>query len=259
MVYTISCFEEKLSDDDPNERYVVLPCNHVISKDAMDGWMKSKDEKDASIQLPECPQCKAPFAFAFGRYANYIKKKLALLDEIRTRYMHDHIRRIYKMNDMKQAKHLLLRLLDAKPMGRSMLPPPRPIPMLLILAHVEARLGSPDRVIEAFIQEILAADPENAEAKALSASLVSKILPQLAQALQGEIRHGAWYKCKNGHPYVIGECGGAMQEAKCPDCGETIGGANHALAAGNAHFGQADGSRHAAWSEGANMGNYEIP
>ena len=35
---------------------------------------------------------------------------------------------------------------------------------------------------------------------------------------------GHWFKCPNGHYYCIGECGGAMQEAKCPECGATIGG-----------------------------------
>ena len=44
---------------------------------------------------------------------------------------------------------------------------------------------------------------------------------------------GHWYKCPNGHPYAIGECGGANQQAACPECGETIGGENHRLAEGN--------------------------
>ena len=45
--------------------------------------------------------------------------------------------------------------------------------------------------------------------------------------------NGHWNKCRNGHYYVIGDCGGAMEVSKCPDCYEVIGGANHALAAGN--------------------------
>jgi hypothetical protein len=28
----------------------------------------------------------------------------------------------------------------------------------------------------------------------------------------------------NGHPFAIGNCGGATQESKCPECGEAIGG-----------------------------------
>jgi hypothetical protein len=38
-----------------------------------------------------------------------------------------------------------------------------------------------------------------------------------------------WYQCPNGHPYFIGECGGAMQESTCNECGESIGGAGHFL------------------------------
>jgi hypothetical protein len=37
------------------------------------------------------------------------------------------------------------------------------------------------------------------------------------------------YKCSRGHYYFIGECGGAMQKANCPECDEIIGGAHHAL------------------------------
>lgn len=70
------------------------------------------------------------------------------------------------------------------------------------------------------------------------------------------LRQGHWYKCPNGHIYCIGECGGAMVESKCPECGETIGGRNHALHSGNAHAGEMDGSQFAAWSDQANMANY---
>lgn len=42
-----------------------------------------------------------------------------------------------------------------------------------------------------------------------------------------------WYECPNGHPYFIGECGGAMQEGRCIECGERIGGSSHRLLASN--------------------------
>jgi len=44
---------------------------------------------------------------------------------------------------------------------------------------------------------------------------------------------GHWYVCPNGHPYAIGECGGAMQEGRCIECGSPIGGGSHQLVAGN--------------------------
>jgi hypothetical protein len=36
-----------------------------------------------------------------------------------------------------------------------------------------------------------------------------------------------WYRCPEGHLYVVGECGGPMQESRCPECGKKIGGRDH--------------------------------
>jgi hypothetical protein len=60
---------------------------------------------------------------------------------------------------------------------------------------------------------------------------------------------GHWYKCPNGHPYAIGECGGAMQKARCPDCNAEIGGQQHRLTDGNTHAGDFDGSSAPAWPQ----------
>ncbi|XP_066922902.1 E3 ubiquitin-protein ligase rnf213-alpha-like [Clytia hemisphaerica] len=40
------------------------------------------------------------------------------------------------------------------------------------------------------------------------------------------------YECPCGYPYVITECGGAMQEFACPQCRRTIGGSNHSILPG---------------------------
>ena len=69
---------------------------------------------------------------------------------------------------------------------------------------------------------------------------------------------GSWYKCPNGHFYQIGDCGGAMQSSRCPECGSQIGGRHHQLLASNQHAGEFDNSRHSAWSEGANMQNFDF-
>lgn len=45
---------------------------------------------------------------------------------------------------------------------------------------------------------------------------------------------GHWYKCPNGHIYAIGDCGQAMQESKCNECGARIGGGSHRLRYDNA-------------------------
>lgn len=70
---------------------------------------------------------------------------------------------------------------------------------------------------------------------------------------------GRWFKCPNGHFYCIGECGGAMQESKCVECGERIGGTHHRLLDSNQHAPEMDGSRYPAWSELANnMANFRL-
>jgi hypothetical protein len=43
---------------------------------------------------------------------------------------------------------------------------------------------------------------------------------------------GHWYRCANGHPFTIGECGMPMEATRCPQCGAPIGGQSHVPAAG---------------------------
>ncbi|PNJ19409.1 ZNFX1 isoform 4 [Pongo abelii] len=69
---------------------------------------------------------------------------------------------------------------------------------------------------------------------------------------------GHWFKCRNGHIYVIGDCGGAMERGTCPDCKEVIGGTNHTLERSNQLASEMDGAQHAAWSDMANnLMNFE--
>ena len=65
----------------------------------------------------------------------------------------------------------------------------------------------------------------------------------------GGMGSGHWFKCPNGHIYVITECGGAMQMGRCNECNATIGGANHALTAGNTLASEMDGARFPAWPQ----------
>ncbi|RNA18389.1 NFX1-type zinc finger-containing 1 [Brachionus plicatilis] len=58
---------------------------------------------------------------------------------------------------------------------------------------------------------------------------------------------GHWYKCPNGHVYCIGECGGAMEKTKCPDCNAEIGGFNHQIVTGNQLASEMDGASRPAW------------
>lgn len=61
----------------------------------------------------------------------------------------------------------------------------------------------------------------------------------------------------SGHIYAIADCGGATVESRCPECGSTIGGSGHRLRDDNRFAPEMDGASHPAWSELANMGNYD--
>ncbi|KAG0001862.1 hypothetical protein BGZ79_004031 [Entomortierella chlamydospora] len=57
------------------------------------------------------------------------------------------------------------------------------------------------------------------------------LIRAVEQTLSGT---GRWYRCPNGHPYVIGECGMAMESSECPECGARVGGGDHRLLQTNA-------------------------
>jgi hypothetical protein len=58
-------------------------------------------------------------------------------------------------------------------------------------------------------------------------------MENVVNAMAREFRGtGHWYRCRNGHPFTVGECGGPMVESVCPQCGEPIGGRHHQAAEG---------------------------
>ncbi|KAL2850542.1 hypothetical protein BJX68DRAFT_275792 [Aspergillus pseudodeflectus] len=58
------------------------------------------------------------------------------------------------------------------------------------------------------------------------------VLAAMAREFRGT---GHWYYCENGHPFTIGECGGAMELSRCPECGAAVGGQHHRTTAGVTH------------------------
>ena len=61
-------------------------------------------------------------------------------------------------------------------------------------------------------------------------------------AMVAAVGQGHAFRCRNGHVYFIGECGGAMERGRCPDCGEGVGGGGHAVDADNTAAGEVDGT-----------------
>lgn len=108
----------------------------------------------------------------------------------------------------------------------------------------------------ALLQRILCVRPRFAPALKLQEDFkTQKELVGIVMQSSG-VKSGAWYRCPNGHLYCIGECGGAMERSKCPDCGVTVGGDNHTVVSSSSHS-QVDGSSHAAWGNTANMANFD--
>lgn len=62
---------------------------------------------------------------------------------------------------------------------------------------------------------------------------LKKMIRLAMSATEGSHQQGHWFKCKNGHYYYIGDCGGSVMSSKCPDCKEVVGGSGYRLAAGN--------------------------
>ncbi|KAI8073586.1 hypothetical protein BDF21DRAFT_465021 [Thamnidium elegans] len=58
---------------------------------------------------------------------------------------------------------------------------------------------------------------------------------------------GRWFVCKNQHPYFVGDCGGATEISKCPECDAPIGGTQHKVVESNRFYGEFDGSDNPAW------------
>ena len=60
---------------------------------------------------------------------------------------------------------------------------------------------------------------------------VYRVLFENEPGLRGTGYNGSGheYRCVNGHIYFIGNCGGAMEESRCPECGEVIGGTRNPL------------------------------
>ncbi|XP_076465430.1 NFX1-type zinc finger-containing protein 1-like [Babylonia areolata] len=71
-------------------------------------------------------------------------------------------------------------------------------------------------------------------------------------------KQGHWFKCRRGHIYCIADCGGAMVESQCPECGEGVGGTHHRLRDDNSVATEMDGATYGAWSEQANLANYQL-
>jgi hypothetical protein len=112
-----------------------------------------------------------------------------------------------------------------------------------------SRIEEPE--LESYLKEI-----EEARSKYPISPPTPEERDQIVKAMG--LAKGHWFKCRQGHIYAIGECGGATERGTCPECKDVIGGVSHRLEEGNTVAADMDGAQYAAWSEQANMENYEL-
>ncbi|XP_072178732.1 NFX1-type zinc finger-containing protein 1-like [Diadema setosum] len=118
----------------------------------------------------------------------------------------------------------------------------------------------PKRIVGMFQAIVAKATPFTEEDAEIAEDLLERIKKSTGSAVLGisnserveiikavGLSKGHWYKCPKGHVYAIGECGGATQRTRCPECGASIGGEQHRLDEGNQVATEMDEARHAAW------------
>ncbi|THY95297.1 hypothetical protein D6C92_04467 [Aureobasidium pullulans] len=88
------------------------------------------------------------------------------------------------------------------------------------------------RVVHSEIEEVEKMLRESTFYSPVTNEDMKNVVAAMAREFRGT---GHWYRCENGHPFTVGECGMPMQTASCPQCGGLIGGQSHQPAAGVTH------------------------
>eukprot|EP00775_Hariotina_reticulata_P006332 gene6332-6566_t len=122
-----------------------------------------------------------------------------------------------------------------------------------LLEAAEGRLMEQQEVLQMrhsdieTIQELLIKLPDVAAQLANDGLDAAEVAVVLAAVMQGEggwqrdlqsFMQGHLYQCPNGHVFVIGDYGGAMQLGRCAHCGARIGGTSHQLDTTNSRASQ---------------------
>lgn len=108
-----------------------------------------------------------------------------------------------------------------------------------IKRNAERHLDSAEELCTAFPSQTTSVTAEIDDVRRLlrEAGYQSQMRMVVA-AMQGEFSGtGHWYRCENGHPFTVGECGMPMESTCCPQCNAPIGGHNHRSAEGVEHAG----------------------
>ncbi|KAG9842726.1 hypothetical protein KCU98_g8248, partial [Aureobasidium melanogenum] len=101
-------------------------------------------------------------------------------------------------------------------------------------ARVFCAEHSQARIVASEIEEIEKMLRESTFYQLVTTDEMQKVVAAMTREFRGT---GHWYRCRNGHPFTVGECGMPMQRARCPQCGEVVGGQHHQAAEGVTHAG----------------------
>ncbi|KAF3032569.1 hypothetical protein E8E12_003218 [Didymella heteroderae] len=88
--------------------------------------------------------------------------------------------------------------------------------------RTDERDSMPQNPMDIFIDE--AAEVRRMLCEFLASSEMGMVVRAMAKEFRGT---GHWYRCANGHPFTVGECGMPMELARCPECGSGVGGQSH--------------------------------
>lgn len=88
--------------------------------------------------------------------------------------------------------------------------------------RTDERVNMPQNPMDIFIDE--AAEVRRMLCESLASSEMGMVVRAMAKEFRGT---GHWYRCANGHPFTVGECGMPMELARCPECGSGVGGQSH--------------------------------
>ncbi|KAJ6642433.1 NFX1-type zinc finger-containing protein 1, partial [Pseudolycoriella hygida] len=269
------------TEDDEDARFIWLPdCRHAIEVEGLTMHFNASDEK-GEIGLKRCPRCTTVVTTLSGRFGNIIRKTFQDVAAVKRTYFGNREQNKRISEDIQdkllvEENNLRNHLPLVKSFFEKMLYFERNIEdsdlQLRVIdihtlqslqqiwiwgsrANIEAKTLYDDR--------ILASLTCNTKYDERSQQIVLKDIKKLEEYLktglgisEGErteiikafnMKGGHWFKCPNGHFYMIGECGGAMQIATCNECGATIGGNNHSLLADNQFGGEMDGAARPAW------------
>lgn len=125
-----------------------------------------------------------------------------------------------------------------------------------MMSAVREKLSSGERIKDEILEELL----KSLETIRKSYPSLNPLTPEEKKQIVSAmgLKKGHWFKCPNDHVYCITECGGAMERSTCPECKAVIGGQNHKLEEGNTLAPEMDKAQYPAWSEQANMQNYDL-